>query len=286
MDVLIIGASGFIGGAIYHEALRKGHKAIGTKYSSHEKNLIFYDLLNQSIGDVLGKNLIEDIDVAVICSAIPKIDRCFYEKELTNKINVEKTCQLVDYLREKGIKIIFISSDAVFDGEKGYYDEDDMINPLNQYGIQKAQVESYILRNNLRDVIVRIGLAVGENENENHLFSQWYKLVKAGEPINCIKDQIISPTYVGDIGEAVLIISENDLVGLYHVSNPEYFERIELARQFAYVLDINIKIEEKELSEFGFPEKRALKTYLDSSKFRTITKMQYRSMKSVMKNFI
>lgn len=286
LKFLIIGASGFIGDAVYKEVLLGGHNAIGTKYSSKNKYLIFYDMLNQSISEVLGNDQIEDIDVAIICSAIPKIDRCFNETELTNRLNVERTCQLVDCFREKNIKTIFISSDAVFDGTKGYYDENDIINPLHQYGVQKAQVERYILKNNLNDVVVRIGLVVGQNDDGKHIFSQWYRNIRAGESIQTIKGQIISPTYVEDIGKALIMICENQLVGLYHVSNSEYFERTELARQFSYILDSHVNIEEKELSEFGFQEKRPLKTYLDSSKFRSITNMQYRSMKSVIKKFI
>jgi len=288
MNILIVGASSFIGQSIYMQARQKKYQVVGTRYSnSSNPQLLTYDLTQHDIFKIIPTEFMNSNNIcAVICSAIPKIDICYREKERSNNLNVTRTIELIKELQAKNIKTVFLSTDAVFDGIQGYYDEASQSDPLNQYGLQKREVENFILSGNPDDLIVRMGIVVGDNPNVPHLFTEWYEKVRNRQPIECIKGQVFSPTYIEDVANAILIALERKLSGIYHITNPEYFERAELARQFLALSKEKTIILEKELHEFNFSQKRAIKTYLDSSKFRTETNMPFTSMKEVMKNFM
>lgn len=280
INLLIVGASGFIGSHVFNGGRKKGFNVIGTQFSSTKPELLPFNLLKDNIGEILPNHFMnKQNDVAVICSAISRMNRCFLEPEFTRELNVIKTINLIKSLRECNYRIIFLSTDTVFDGVDGHYKEEDKTNPLNEYGRQKVEVEKFILSTGQVDTIVRLGAAVGCDLNSRHLFSDWYRKIINNEPFEeCIRGMLISPTHVKDIANAILIIAAKKLKGIYHIANPECFERAELARLFLKELGRKTTVVEKDLNEFNFYEKRPIKISLDSTKFREETKMKFRSM--------
>lgn len=282
----MIGASGFIGREIYDYSKNEGYDTIGTQYSGSFKDLIRFDLTSQKIYKVIPNEFLKNDDIfAVICSAIPKIDKCKKDINKSYELNVLKTIKLIDDLTMLGIKFIFLSSEAIYDGEKGYYDESNLPNPINEYGRQKVEVENYINSNTSNNLIFRLSMIVGDQVKQGHLFYDWYKCINKHIPIECIKGQIFSPTYVKDIAKAVIYAFEKNLIGTYNVSNSEYFLRAELAKQFSIIMQKNINIISKDLQEFDFLDKRALKTYLNGFKFKTDTKIEFTSVKEIINKF-
>ncbi len=294
MNLLIIGASGFIGSHILRHARDdSGINVIGTRFSASKQNLITFDLSKDSIGAVLPDDFLsaETPAHAVICSAITKIDLCAKDKDRSYNFNVRHTIRLIDELAKNGVKIVFLSSEAVYEGDIGYYSENDPPTPVNEYGRQKSEVEKYLLLHHPNSLIFRLSVIVGDSPEEPHLFSDWSQLIQRRKPIACIKGQVFSPTFVDDVACGVLLGLKNNLSGLYHLSNKEFFAREELARQFVYLFDRLIEKTGTEVvsiaeSEFGFLDRRQLKTYLDNTLFEKATKMRFTSMKEVMERFL
>lgn len=287
IQLLIIGASGFIGSHLYKLAVEKGHKVIGTYSKTEKPNLIKFDLLSDRITDVFEPNIFKNDEVfAIICSAIPKIDRCYIEKDLSFRLNVTNTIRMIEDLNKVKIKCIFLSSEAVYDGLQGYYDETMLPTPVNEYGRQKAEVEEYILDNCNHNLILRLSMIVGDDPRENHLFAQWYKWMRTNQPITCIADQVFAPTFVDDVADGILKALDKGLSGLYNLANSEFFAREELAKQFVYALNGTTNITSLPIPSFNFPERRSLKTYLDGTKFRNAVEMNFTSMREVFRNFI
>lgn len=287
MNVIVIGASGFIGNYIYNYSEEIGNKCVGTYSSRYKEGLIKYDILTDSILDNIPYAYIKESDnsCAVICSSMPKIDACHKEKKLSYGINVKGTIKLLEELNSKGIKPVFLSTDCVFDGEKGYYDEHDDTSPVNDYGRQKVEVEEYILSRIPNGLIIRLSKIVGDDPRESHMFSEWHAIIQNNKPILCIEGLTFTPTYVKDVAVGIQKAIEKNLRGVYHLANPEIFERYELARQFSLITGTKAEIVKKPLKEFGFSFGYPLKTYLDSSKFRMETNMLFTSMKQVINNF-
>lgn len=290
MRLLVIGASGFIGRYILSLAKEKGYLVLGTQFSAGQPDLITFNLLTDRIMDVIPKEFLktDEETFAVICSAISKIDQCWINREQSYKINVINTICLLNDLKGLGIRAVFLSSEQVYDGKRGYYDESMLPSPVNEYGRQKAEIESCITSNLPQDLILRLSMIIGDDPTEKHLLAQWYSWVLENKPITCIEGQVFSPTYVKDVARGTIEALSKNLNGLYNLANPEFFAREELARQFLVTLnkDKEIKIVIKPQEEFGFPERRSMKTYLDGSKFNKAVGMCFTPVREIFGAFI
>lgn len=290
MRLLVIGASGFIGRYILSLAKERGYLVLGTQFSAGRADLIKFNLLTDRIADIIPKSFFETNEqiCGVICSAISKIDQCWINREQSYKINVINTIRLLNDFKRLGIRAVFLSSEQVYDGKRGYYDESIPPSPVNEYGRQKAEIESYINSNLPRDIVLRLSMIIGDDPAEKHLLAQWYSWVLDNKPITCIEGQVFSPTYVKDVAKGTIEALNKNLNGLYNLTNPEFFAREELARQFLITLnkdkEINIVIKPQE--EFGFPERRSLKSYLDGSKFNKTIGMCFTPVKEIFSAFI
>ena len=287
MKFLVIGASGFVGGNMLEHFKSQGHEALGTQSRPRQKELLTFDLLEDRIKDRVDKAFFkgpEPINV-VISAVISDMDLCKTNRPMAYKVNVEKTIQLIDDSVALGANIIFLSTCYVFDGTLGYYNEEHQRAPANEYGRHKAEVEAYLQSRAPGAFIARLDKIVGDNPADNQLFAHWHKRLSNNEPILCLEGSLLSPTYVMDVARAVVLAGEKGLVGIYHVSNSEFFYREELARQFCCALGEPANVISKPMSEFNFQDNRALKSYLDGSRFVRATGMHFTSMREVFAKF-
>ncbi|MBM7866697.1 sugar nucleotide-binding protein [Heliobacterium gestii] len=287
--LLVIGASGLIGRHVFTLAQKEGFDVIGTRCSNGNPAFRPYNLLEDDIADVMPASFLPTSDAAschaVICAAVPKIDYCFTHREESRQMHVERTLRLVKRLDAWGVKTIYISSDTVFDGVRGYYDESMPPNPICEYGRQKADVEAAYEEFFPNHLVLRLSVIVGDDPAEGHILSRWHQSRVATGQITCIEGQILSPTYVGDVAEGVIRSIEGNLSGLYHLANSEFFTGEELARQFLFGLGESAKVIPKTPGEIGLLDRRPQKTYLNGSRFRQATAMSFTSMSEVFRRF-
>ena len=168
-------------------------------------------------------------DVIFHCAAWTAVDKAeeseLYEK--VRKINVEGTKNLVDASIEVGAKIIYMSTDYVFDGEKdGLYTEEDKVNPKSVYGQTKFEGEEEV-RRNPKHFITRISWVFGINGN--NFIKTMLNLSEKYEELNVVDDQIGSPTYTVDLARLLVEMSYTEKFGTYHVNNSGYCSWAEFA---------------------------------------------------------
>ncbi len=287
MRFLIVGASGFIGQHLLAHVQSLGLEVVGTQSQTRFPGLVKFDLLKDRITDCVDRSFLEQPGplVVVICACISLQDRCFAERELTHKVNVEQTIRLIDDVRVFGAKIVFFSTSYVFDGSLGYYTEEHPLSPINEYSRQKIEVERYLQANESEALIFRLDKNVGDRPNERHQLAEWYELLLADQPIICIEGQLLSPTYVGDTVHAVMAGCQKKLGGLFHLANSEFFYRDELARQFCYAAGKEPRVICRPLKDFNFLDGRATKSYLDGSKFANASGLRFTPMREVFRRF-
>lgn len=175
-------------------------------------------------------------DVIFHCAAWTDVDKAEEMEEQVRKVNVEGTKNLTDASIEVGAKIIYTSTDYVFDGnKKGLYTEEDIPNPKNIYGQTKIEGEEEIKRN-IKHFICRISWVFGINGN--NFVKTILKLSETKEKLNVVNDQIGSPTYTVDLAKLLIEMSFTEEYGIYNINNNGYCSWAEFAK---YIIDSNGK---------------------------------------------
>ncbi|MGE3308418.1 MAG: NAD(P)-dependent oxidoreductase [Limisphaerales bacterium] len=293
---LVVGASGFVGRHLRARLQSLAIPVVGTRSRSGRRpfaapDLVPFDLDGDRIAHTLdavdrgffaGPARVE----AVVCAAVDNMDWCHTEREVSRRIYVDRIRRLIDDLAGLGARITFPSTCFVFDGAVGNYAEDDPVAPVNEYARQKLEVERHLAGAAPDGCVVRLDKIVGDDPAEPTLFTQWLGHLRGGTPIVCIADSVLSPTFVGDVVDAILLGARLGLGGVHHVANPEQFLRADLARAFCSELGVPAHpVAERALSEFHFADARALKSSLNGSRFARRTGLQATPMREVLRRF-
>jgi len=285
MQYLIVGASGFLGGTMLATFRDAGLAVWGTRAHADRPDLIPFDLATDRIADAAPAAFLQSTAdrCAVVCACICQVDRCYRERATTRTINVDHTIRLIADLRERGIRVVFISTGHVFDGTVGYYAEDEPHSPIHEYGRHKAAVETWIAQYAPDVLVLRPGKLVSDRLEAANMFAEWHREAKAGRPITCIAEQILAPTLADDVVQAVVQANALKLTGVYHVSNTEFFVREELARQFLRALRLEVPVIVKRQEDFNFAEPRPRLDYLDSTKFLSAVDMRFTTASDIFR---
>ncbi len=231
MKIVVIGSTGLIGSCIYNKCIMQKIEVLGTS-TTGGNGMIKYNLADDS------KDLITQITsdyndetYAVITAAVTKISECEQYPIETRKINVCATVDLINRLDDAGVRSVFLSSDAVYDGTKGNYSEDDMVNPINEYGRQKADVEQYCKENIRNAMILRLSKQYDSGLGKRHLVSDIYSQARDSQAVKCIRGLRFNPTYMGDTASCIIECCRKGLSGVYHLASPRSMSRHDVALQ-------------------------------------------------------
>ena len=166
-------------------------------------------------------------DVIFHCAAWTQVDKAEDNFDLVYKVNVEGTRNVVDASIINKSKLFYISTDYIFDGKKdGMYDEGDMPNPQNVYGLTKYLGEMEA-RRNPNHFIARISWVFGINGN--NFIKTMLKLAVNHDSLNVVDDQIGSPTYSCDLAKTLIKMASTEKYGIYNITNSGFCSWAELA---------------------------------------------------------
>lgn len=178
----------------------------------------------------------ENPDVIIHCAAWTAVDKAEDMEEVVRKVNVLGTKNITDASIKVDSKIIYMSTDYVFDGTKdGYYTENDQVNPKSVYGMTKFEGEEEVRRNK-KHFITRISWVFGINGN--NFIKTMLNLSEKLDKVNVVDDQIGSPTYTVDLSKILIDMAHSEKYGTYHVNNDGYCSWAEFAK---YIFESNGK---------------------------------------------
>ncbi|GIW43244.1 MAG: NAD(P)-dependent oxidoreductase [Candidatus Binatia bacterium] len=226
MRILVIGASGFVGRALLEEF---SGAAEGTYFQHPQAGLRFLDMRD---ADAVAKMLHEVRPSWVLLPAAqPHVDWCEEHREESREINVQGSANVARAAREAGARVVFFSSDYVFDGASGPYDEGAAPAPVNVYGRQKLEAEQQILEANPANVVVRVCGVYGYESPPKNFVMTLLRRLQGGETVRVPSDQWGTPTYVRDIARVVRGLVEKGEAGIWHVAGPDWLPRHEFAHR-------------------------------------------------------
>lgn len=177
-------------------------------------------------------------DVIFHCAAWTAVDKAEANQSICEDINVNGTKNIIDASMEVGAKVVYTSTDYIFDGKKDInnsYTEDDTPNPLNVYGKTKYLGEEEV-RRNPNHFVARISWVFGINGS--NFVKTMLKLADNHDELNVVNDQIGSPTYTVDLAKILVEMAFSEKYGTYNVTNEGYCSWAEFAK---YIMDCNNK---------------------------------------------
>ena len=288
--LLIVGSSGFVGSALFREAGKTAGFVAGTYCHTpcDKRNMLWLDLLEDPKALALPKQFTTlSSKAAVICACISQVDLCARHREASHKVNVAHTIKLIDLLSREGFRIVYVSTDYVFDGKRGDYTESDRRSPINEYGRQKVAVEDYLLAKRSDSLIVRLSKVCAEYDHPKNLFTTWTEAIGTARRIRCIRGQRFSPSASGDIAKTLLLLTAKGCSGVYHVAGSSW-RSVDLALYFVKRLRRHEDVEVCELDhdQFSFWDPRPLNTSLDTQKLMAVQGLRFQPMEEVIDGFV
>lgn len=165
-------------------------------------------------------------DIIIHCAARPDMDWCEKNERMAIRINAEATRVMAEICSGLGCRLIYASTDMVFDGEKGNYSECDDPNPINVYGRTKLEGENSVRALCTNYCIVRIALVYGTPVTGSNSFSQRImERIVQGKVMPLFTDQYRTPILVIDLAKAILELAEHPFTGTLHLGGIERVDR-------------------------------------------------------------
>jgi dTDP-4-dehydrorhamnose reductase len=240
--IVVTGSSGLLGKRLMN-VLKGEYEVVGIdRYASPDQNDITLDITER-------RRTVESAvrlhpSILVHAAAETNVDLCETDHEHARRINVEGTVNVAEGCAVAGARMIFISTDYVFDGVKGNYAETDQPNPVSFYGLTKLEAERLVTSRLPNALIVRTSVLYGWHPSKLNFATWIIKGLREQQTLKVVRDHINSPTLVDNLANAICAAIERGSEGLLHVSGSERISRFDFARRIAksFGLDENLLV--------------------------------------------
>lgn len=237
--------------------------AKGENRNSNKNGYQFYQMDITDESEVLKVILETKPHVIIHTAAMTNVDQCESEKELCWEMNVNAVKYLVNACKTIDCMLVHLSTDFIFDGEAGPYDENAKPKPISYYGESKLAAEEVIQKSNIHWAIARTVLVygiVGDMSRTNIIL--WVKKsLEDGKNIKVVTDQFRTPTLAEDLAMGCWLIAEKEAKGIFNISGKDFLTPYEMAIKTAdfFGLDKSL-IAMADSSTFSQPAKRPPRT--------------------------
>lgn len=237
---LIIGANGLVGRRIGASLTGKSIAWLGTYNKRPANGLIKLDITDQrEVKSVFSKASPQVVFHSANLTG--GVNFCESHPEKAKEFHLNATKAIGTECKKLNAKLVFISTDYIFDGTRDIYEEGDSPNPLNVYGCLKLETENWIRENVSRFLIIRTTNIYGwdpETVTPNYIMSL-YRALKNKQVFNAPSFLFGNPTYVGDLAKAILELCAKQDRGIFHVVGASFLNRFDWANKACEILGLN-----------------------------------------------
>lgn len=246
MRILVTGVKGQLGYDVVNELEKRGHVAIGV------------DIDEMDITDAVSVDKViteSNVNAVIHCAAYTAVDAAEENIDICRKVNADGTRNIAEVCKKLDIKMMYISTDYVFDGEgTNMWEPDDKREPLNVYGITKYEGELAVEENLEKFFTVRIAWVFGVNGK--NFIKTMLNLGKTRDELSVVNDQIGSPTFTYDLARLLVDMIETDKYGRYHATNEGLCSWYDFAVEIFKQAGMNVKVNPVDSSSFPVKAKR------------------------------
>ena len=257
MKVIVTGVKGQLGHDVVEELAKRGHTAIGIDIAD-------CDITDASAVDsVIGR---AKPDAVIHCAAYTAVDKAEDNVEICRKVNAKGTENIAKSCKEYGAKMMYISTDYVFDGQgqRPWEPDDEVTQPLNGYGQTKYEGEVAVTSNVDKFFIVRISWVFGINGS--NFIRTMLRLGKERGAVKVVDDQIGSPTYTYDLAILLVDMIESDKYGRYHATNEGLCSWYEFTKEIYAAAGLDVDVTPVPATEFPTKAKRPYNSRMSKEK--------------------
>lgn len=204
-------------------------------------------------------------DIIFHCAAYTNVDLAEEEPERCKNVNVDGTRYLAEMAKELDAKLVYISTDYVFDGTKiGKYNIEDPVHPLNVYGKTKWDGEEIVRKLVPKSFIVRTSWLFGIHGN--NFIKKMFHLAESKNEVDIVSDQFGSPTYTKDLARFIINLAQTDYYGTYHATNEGDTTWADLARYVFISNHLDVTVNDVTTAQYPTPAKRPSNSKLSKHK--------------------
>lgn len=256
MKVFVTGVKGQLGFDVVNELNKRGHEAVGVDID--EMDITDKESVNRVIKAAAP-------DAVIHCAAYTAVDAAEDNEELCRNVNAKGTEYIAGVCRELDIKMMYISTDYVFNGQGTRpWEPDDERAPLNVYGQTKYEGELAIEENLTKYFTVRIAWVFGENGK--NFIKTMLNLGKTHDKLTVVADQTGSPTYTYDLARLLVDMIETEKYGRYHATNEGECTWYEFASEIFRQAGMDVKVEPVGSDQYPAKAKRPANSRMNKEK--------------------
>jgi len=235
LKALVTGANGVLGDALCPFLKKKGYIVLPTDIA-FDSNILKLDIRN--LKDIMHLVKMHKPDIVFHLAAETDVDKCEFNKDHAYETNSAGTENVAVVCKEFNIPLVYISTGAVFDGEKNEgYTELDKPNPINIYGKSKLKGEEAISSLLTKYYIIRAGWMIGGYNKDKKFVWKIIQLLKMKREISVVTDKIGSPTFAKDFSKGIFDIISKGKYGIYHCVNKGICTRFDIAKKIIEYLN-------------------------------------------------
>jgi len=275
MKMLITGSNGLLGSNLLRFFSAKSDyevfaTSLSSPYNPHIKNFVGGDLQDALFVERLVNRIKPDIIINTV--SLVNIEKCEENPELAYLLTVKTAENVASSAQRTGARLLYISTDHLFDGNKSYYSEEDKPEPVNVYGRVKLEAESRTMNLHSGAVVVRTNFYGWSPANHAPTFGEWvFNSLKQGTAIKLFTDYYFTPIEATYLAEALEKVAKSEFAGIINIAGSQRCSKYEFGVALADIFHLDSGlITEGKIEPASFKVRRQKDLSLSTEKFKRI----------------